>query len=75
MKRYSKPIMSAEADEGNPKLQEMMTSLKDDFDFILSGLDKLDREGATEGNEGLMIAESLSDALQGIVSEIAEKLS
>lgn len=67
--------MSAEADEGNAKLQEMMTSLKDDFDYILSGLDKLDREGATEGNEGLMIAESLSDSLQNIVAEIADKLS
>lgn len=75
MKRYNRSIMSAEADEGNAKLQEMMTSLKDDFDFILSGLDKLDREGATEGNEGLMIAESLSDSLQNIVAEIADKLS
>lgn len=66
--------ITAANDTGDSKLQEMIDSLKDDFDFILSGLEKLDRMGASESNDGLIIAEGLSDSFQAVVSEIADKL-
>lgn len=72
MKKLRK--VTAADESGNSKLQDMMDNLKEDFDYIISGLEKLDRTGASESNDGLIIAEGLSDALQSVVSEIADKL-
>lgn len=72
MKRLRK--VTAAEDSGNSKLRESIDSLKEDFDFIISGLEKLDRTGASESNDGLIIAEGLADTFQSIVSEIADKL-
>ena len=64
------------ATSGEPsKLEESIDSLKDDFDYIIASLEKLDRTGATESNEGLIIAEGLSDTFQNVIAKIAEKLS
>lgn len=73
MKRVRRNITAAETSE-NSKLADMMSSLKDDFDYILSGFEKLDRTGATESNEGLVIAEGLSDTLQDVISQISDIL-
>lgn len=70
MKRLSR-ITSAEDDS---KLQDTMSDLKDDFDYILSGLDKLDRSGAEAQNNGLIIAENLRDAFQDVISKIANDI-
>lgn len=72
MKRLKKVTAAASADDS--KLLQMFDQLKDDFDYILAGLEKLDRTGATESNEGLVIAEELSDALQSAISQISDKL-
>lgn len=71
MKRLNRPITAATDDS---KLIEMLDILKDDFDYVVSGLEKLDRTGASESNDGLIIAEKLADALQSAVSDIADKL-
>ena len=68
MKRLSR-ITSAEEDS---KLQDTISDLKDDFDYIISGLDKLDRSGAEASNDGLIIAEKLRDTFQEVISNIAE---
>lgn len=65
------PIKAAEDDS---KLQQSIPILKDDFDYILSGLDKLDRINAESSNEGLIIAERLSNTFQEIISDIADKM-
>lgn len=70
MKRLSR-ITSAEDDS---KLQDTMSDLKDDFDYILSGLDKLDRSGAEAQNNGLIIAENLRDTFQDVISKIANDI-
>lgn len=62
------------AEEGDSKLQDAMTSLKDDFDYLLSGLEKLDRSGAESSNDGLIIAEQLSQSIQQHIENIAEKI-
>lgn len=73
MKKMRRVVTAAEGD-GNSKLQDMMDMLKDDFDYVLAGLEKLDRTGATESNQGLVIAEGLSDALQSAISQISENM-
>jgi len=72
MKRIRRPITAAAEDDS--KLVMMMDQLKDDFDYVLAGLEKLDRTGATESNEGLVIAEALSDALQDAISKISDNM-
>lgn len=64
------------ADEGeDTRLDDMMDSLKADFDYFMDGLDKLARTSAADRSEALIIAEALSDRLQTSISEIAEKIS
>lgn len=72
MKRIRRPITAAAEDDS--KLVMMMDQLKDDFDYVLAGLEKLDRTGATESNEGLVIAEALSDAIQDAISKISDNM-
>lgn len=71
MKRL-KSIQAAE--DGNSKLQDTIEGLKDDFDYIISGLDKLDRSGAEASNNGLIIAEGLQSSLQEVIEKIAENV-
>ena len=73
MKRMKHSITAA-ASADDSKLLQMMDQIKDDFDYVLAGFEKLDRTGATESNEGLVIAEELSDALQSAISQISDIL-
>ena len=73
MKRVRRTIQAAQGDES--KLQETIDALKDDFDYIISGLDKLDRSGAEASNEGLIIAEGLQSTFQEVISSIGGNLS
>lgn len=74
MKRLKSTINAAET-SGDSKLVEAIDGLKEDFDYIISGLEKLDRTGAQESNDGLIIAESIQDSLQDAISKIADKLA
>ena len=60
------------AEEGDSKLADVITDLKDDFEYIISGLEKLDRSGAESSNNGLIIAEQLQSSLQDVINDIAE---
>lgn len=73
MKRYRTTITAADTEDS--KLAEMIDQLKDDFDYALAGFDKLDRTGATESNQGLIIAEQLSDAIQSAIAQISDTIS
>lgn len=73
MKRLRRPISAAEATE-DTRLDDAMDGLKDDFDYILSGLEKLGRSGAAEMNDGLVIAEKLSDTFQTVIAQIADNM-
>lgn len=57
----------------NEALEDAMSSLKDDFDFILQGLEKLERSSAEDSRMGLEIAERLSGDLQEIISAISDR--
>lgn len=71
MKRLNR-ITAAESDES--RLSAIIDELKDEFDYIISGLEKLDRSGSELGNNGLAIAESLMDTFMQIESDIASNI-
>ena len=52
----------------------MIDALKDDFDYIISGLERLQRQGANGSNDALMIAENLSSDLQSTITQIASNI-
>lgn len=61
------------ADNTDDVLTETIRNLKDDFDFILSGIEKLDRSSAEDSRIGLEIAERLSSSMQEIISDISDR--
>lgn len=66
-------IVAAEAADNG--LDEALDNLKADFDYILSGLEKLGRSGANASNDALAIAETISNALTDFTSQIASAVS
>lgn len=67
-------IVTAAEDAGNEKLQAAIDELKDNFDFIITGLDLLDRGGAESSNEALILAERFSSTIDEIINELASKI-
>lgn len=61
------------ANDGDSKLQDMISDLKDDFDYILSGIERLDRTGSS--GEALTLAEDMSSQFRMLVSDIADKIA
>lgn len=57
------------------RLNDSISDLKDDFDFITQGLECLGRRGANATSEGLRIAENLKSGLQDILDQIAQSIS
>lgn len=68
MKRYIRS-----ASDSDSALDETLSELKSDFDYILDGLEKLSRIGAEK--EALAIAIDLSDLLTGIDERIANTIA
>lgn len=66
-------IVAAEAADNG--LDEALDNLKSDFDYILSGLEKLGRSGANASNDALAIAETISNALTDFTNQIASAVS
>ena len=80
MKKIRRFIASASdiinaADDGEDALVQAISDLKDDFDYIISGFEKMDRIGAEEHQNALVIAEQLKDTFNSVISQIAEKVT
>lgn len=65
---------ASDTDAGNEKLSAAIDGLKDDFDYFISGLEKLDRTGAEASSQALIIAERLSSSLQENIAEISSAI-
>jgi len=65
-------IKSASDPNADP-LGDIMDTVEDDFDFIISGLEKLGREKSTQG-QALTIASNMADGFQSIIKDIASAL-
>ncbi len=74
MKRIKRTITAASDDSMNEHLESQLDTLKDDFDYILDGLDRLGRTGVNSSNDASAIAEKLQESLNNYIQEIADKV-
>lgn len=65
-------VFAAEGED--TQVSDMISELKEDFEFVLSSLERLERQGANGKNDALMIGENVNMSLQQHIDEIANKL-
>jgi len=63
-------IMGASADEA---FNEELDNLKADFDYIMEGLEKMDRDGKSKEALGLVL--NFQDSIGGMIEDIAGQIS
>lgn len=71
MKKRYRYITTAESTEASEFVQDKLKSIKDDFDYIVDGVDKLSRQGQ-ETKDTLAILDRLESSLSEITAEIAK---
>lgn len=71
MKRRIRSVTAAD-DTKLSGLDDAIDTLKDDFDYLIAGLEKLGRTGINASNEGQAIVENLSTDIQSYLAQIAE---
>lgn len=69
----TKPIKAASEDDKDAIFKDKMNQLNDDFDYIQSGLDKLNRSGMT--NEADTIINDLGMQFQSIIADVADQIT
>lgn len=67
MKRLTK-ITSA---EDASRLSDMIKQIEDDFDYLIAGLEKLDRGGKDSSMSGESVAEELQSAIQSGIEAVS----
>lgn len=67
-----KPITAAEE---NNALDDVITNVKADFDYIIEGLETLGRRGAESGKQAMSIATDISTDLEDHISAIAAAMT
>ena len=70
MKKYMK-ITAAESTPAEDRLKDLIDEVEDDFDFIIQGIERISRDDVNAAGQ---IATNLSETLQDVVSQIADKL-
>lgn len=55
----------------NEALDELMSAVEDDFDYVVSGLQKLDRMGKEPSQKAMQLAGQLQQAIQATQAQIA----
>ncbi|MCD8211655.1 MAG: hypothetical protein LUC17_01335 [Oscillospiraceae bacterium] len=55
----------------NEKLADAVNTLTEDFDYMISGIEKLSRSGAQAGNDAMDIVENISNAVNEAIVQIA----
>lgn len=69
----TKPVRAASTDDKDAIFKDKMDQLKDDFDYIQSGLEKLNRSGMT--NEADTIINNLGMQFQSIIADVADQIT
>lgn len=67
-------ITAAESKPDNI-FDDALSDLKEDFDYVVSGLEKLSRSGANASQDALAIIENISNDLSASISDIADRIS
>lgn len=69
----TKPVRAASEDDKDAIFKDKMDQLNDDFDYIQSGLEKLNRSGMT--NEADTIINNLGMQFQSIIADVANQIT
>lgn len=69
----TKPVRAASEDDKDVIFKDKMDQLNDDFDYIQSGLEKLNRSGMT--NEADTIINNLGMQFQSIIADVADQIT
>lgn len=69
----TKPVRAASEDDKDVIFKDKMNQLSDDFDYIQSGLEKLNRSGMT--NEADTIINNLGMQFQSIIADVADQIT
>ena len=69
----TKSIKAASEDDKDVIFKDKMNQLSDDFDYIQSGLEKLNRSGMT--NEADTIINNLGMQFQSIIADVADQIT
>ena len=72
MKRIQRITAAA---DGDSKLENTISDLNDNFDYIIDGLEKLERTSSDKANKALTIALGLSSKLEEFTLSIASAIS
>ena len=71
--RASITNVSAAADDTvDNRLADAISVAKEDFDYIVMGLEHMGRQGANATSEALRIIENLQNGIKGVLGEIAD---
>ena len=62
------------ADDISDTLKDKLDTIKDDFDYLMSGIEKLGRTGSNMSKEAEIIAENLSSDIQDSINEVAARI-
>ena len=62
------------ADDISDTLKDKLDTIKDDFDYLMSGIEKLGRSGANMSKEAEIIAENLASNIQDSINEVAAQI-
>lgn len=77
MKRFIKGsdgILAAETSQ-NDEFNDTLDVIQDDFDYIVDGLGRLSRTGASGTNAAMIIVEQLQSQLDDIIQQIADTIT
>lgn len=67
-----KRIITAADEQKDTRFEDGYSALKDDFNYLLDGLDKLDRENASL--EALQIMDELSVRINEAISKVSKSI-
>ena len=68
-----KMIRAAEQPSVEEKLNDQLSALKDDFNFVMDGIDKIAADGDVD--KALDLARGLSEMVNASIEEMAEAIS
>ena len=63
------------AENNDNIFDDALSDLKEDFDYVVSGWEKLGRSGANASQDALAIIENISNDLSASISDIADRIS
>lgn len=70
MYKYKKSIMSAD-DTQDTRLEDVMSELKDDFDYMMDTFDRMDRNGLRE--DAIQMASSIHETINQVIDSAVKE--